>query len=50
MARIKEYCGRYILEINNGIIKEYCGRNLFEIYSNKVKRILWKKSFASERE
>ena len=31
MARIKRYCGNYILEINSGRIKEYCGSYLYEI-------------------
>ena len=31
MARIKRYCGSYVLEISNDRIKEYCGSYLYEI-------------------
>ena len=31
MARIKRYCGPYILEISGDRIKEYCGPYLYEI-------------------
>ena len=35
MARLKRYCGNYILEINNGIYKEYCGSYLYQIDNRK---------------
>lgn len=31
MARLRRYCGSYILEINNGKFREYCGPYLYEI-------------------
>ena len=31
MARVKRYCGPYILEINNERVKEYCGGYLYEL-------------------
>ena len=37
MARIKRYCGSYILEINGDKIKEHCGPYLYEIGGGRVK-------------
>ena len=31
MARIKRYCGNYILECDGGRLKEYCGSYRYEI-------------------
>lgn len=31
MARIKRYCGSYILEVDGNRIKEYCGQYIYEI-------------------
>ncbi|MBR3617661.1 MAG: hypothetical protein IKN46_03195 [Acholeplasmatales bacterium] len=31
MARLKRYCGKYLLEIQGDRIKEYCGNYLYEI-------------------
>lgn len=38
MARIRRYCGNYILEMNNGVIKEYCGRPLYELDGDRIRR------------
>ena len=31
MAKIKRYCGPYILEISGGKLKEYCGPYRYEL-------------------
>ena len=31
MARLKQYCGPYLLEIDGDRIKQYCGPYLYEI-------------------
>ena len=38
MAKLRRYCGPYILTIENGYIKEYCGKTLYEITGNKIRR------------
>ena len=36
--KIREYCGRYIYQIDNGKIREYCGQFKYEISGNMVRR------------
>ena len=31
MARLRQYCGPCLLEINQDVIREYCGRPLYQI-------------------
>ena len=31
MARVRRYCGNYILEFQGNRIREYCGNYLYEI-------------------
>ncbi len=31
MAKIRRYCGNYILEFDGNRIKEYCGNYIYEI-------------------
>ena len=38
MARIKQYCGAYIYEIDNRRIKRYCGPYVYEIDGNRIKQ------------
>ena len=38
MARLKRYCGSYLLEIDNGHIKEYCGSYKYELSGSNVRR------------
>ena len=37
MAKIRRYCGAYILEINNSQIREYCGPYRYTIENDKVR-------------
>ena len=38
MARIRRYCGNYILETSGDRLKEYCGSYLYELDGNRVRR------------
>lgn len=38
MARIRRYCGSYLLEVSDGKIKEYCGSYLYQIDGYRVKQ------------
>ena len=36
MAKLKRYCGNYIMEIDNGKYREYCGNYLYELDGNTL--------------
>ena len=45
MAKLKEYYGKTLLEIEGGKIKEYYGKTLYEIDGDKVKEYYGKNIF-----